>query len=339
MKDNPTGKPLLEASDEKLLSGVLAGQPRALAKAITLVESTRRDHQLRAAALLEAILPHIGRSIRLGISGAPGSGKSTFIEALGLHLIGLGQKVAVLAVDPSSSLSGGSILGDKTRMERLSCEPNSFIRPSPSHGALGGVAEKTREAMLVCEAAGFDVILVETVGVGQSETSVAGMTDVFVLLQLPNAGDDLQAIKRGIIELADVLVVNKADLDPQAATLARNQLIGALTMLRSSSPNWRPSVVKVSAAKGTGIDAFWGEIERFRKVMTESGELEAKRQRQAVDWMWMLIDSGLRSRFRQHPLVKHGLETISRAVAGGAQTPAAAACRLLGYLDTSKRGD
>jgi LAO/AO transport system kinase len=339
MKDNPTGKPLPEASDEKLLSGVLAGRPRALAKAITLVESTRRDHQIRAQALLEALLPQTGRSIRLGISGSPGSGKSTFIEALGLHLIGLGHKVAVLAVDPSSSISGGSILGDKTRMERLSREANSFIRPSPSHGSLGGVAEKTREAMLVCEAAGFDVVLVETVGVGQSETSVAGMTDAFVLIQLPNAGDDLQAIKKGIVELADILVVNKADLDPKAAALARRQLVGALGMLRSASPNWRPPVITVSAATAAGIDPFWGEIDRFNKIMRETGELEAKRQRQAVDWMWTLIDSGLRARFRQHPLVKHNLETIGRAVAGGAQTPAAAASRLLGFLDTTRTGD
>jgi LAO/AO transport system kinase len=339
MKDNPTGKPLPEASDEKLLSGVLAGQPRALAKVITLVESTRHDHQIRAEALLKALLRHTGRSIRLGISGSPGSGKSTFIEALGLHLIALGHKVAVLAVDPSSSISGGSILGDKTRMERLSLEANSFIRPSPSHGSLGGVAEKTREALLVCEAAGFDVVLVETVGVGQSETSVAGMTDAFVLIQLPNAGDDLQAIKKGIVELADILVVNKADLDPKAAALAKRQLVGALGMLRSASPNWRPPVVTVSAATAAGIDAFWGEIDRFSKIMRETGELEAKRQRQAVDWMWTLIDSGLRARFRQHPLVKHNLEAIGRAVAGGAQTPAAAASRLLGYLDTTRTGD
>ena len=340
MKDNVTGKLLLEACDQKLVDGVLARQTRAMAKAITLLESSRRDHQARAEAVVEAILPSTGRSIRLGISGSPGSGKSTFIEALGLYLIGKGgHRVAVLAVDPSSSLSGGSILGDKTRMERLCQEPNSFIRPSPSRGSLGGVGEKTREAMLVCEAAGFDVILVETVGVGQSETTVAGMVDAFVLLQLPNAGDDLQAIKKGIVELADIIVVTKADIDPKAAALAKHQFVGALSMLRSASAHWRPPVVTLSAVAGTGIDAFWGEIERFRKVMTESGELETKRQRQAVDWMWTLIDSGLRARFRQHPQVRHSLETISRAVAGGGQTPAAAAHRLLGYLDGTKKGD
>ena len=226
MKDNVTGKVLLEASDQKLVDGVFARQTRAMAKAITLLESARRDHQARAEAVVEAILPATGRSIRLGISGAPGSGKSTFIEALGLYLIGQKHRVAVLAVDPSSTISGGSILGDKTRMERLCQEPNSFIRPSPSRGSLGGVGEKTREAMLVCEAAGFDVILVETVGVGQSETTVAGMVDAFVLLQLPNAGDDLQAIKKGIVELADIVVVTKADIDPKAAALAKHQFVG-----------------------------------------------------------------------------------------------------------------
>ena len=200
------------------------------------------------------------------------------------------------------------------------------------------MAEKTREAMLVCEAAGYDVILVETVGVGQSETSVAGMVDAFVLLQLPNAGDDLQAIKKGIVELADIIVVNKADIDPKAAALAKHQFTGALSMLRSASPNWRPPVVTLSAAAGTGIDAFWAEIERHRKVMTETGELEAKRQRQAVEWMWTLIDSGLRSRFRQHAQVRHSLDAYSHAVAGGGMTPAAAAYRLLGYLDSSGNG-
>jgi LAO/AO transport system kinase len=339
MKDTVTGKPLLEPADQKLIEGVRAHQRRALAKAITLVESTRPDHQARAEAVLAALLPSTGGAIRVGISGAPGSGKSTFIEAVGLHLIGRGRRVAVLAVDPSSSLSGGSILGDKTRMERLSQEPNSFIRPSPSRGSLGGVAEKTREAMLVCEAAGFDVILVETVGVGQSETTVAGMVDEFVLLHLPNSGDDLQAIKRGIIELADIIVINKADIDPKAAALARHQLVGALSMLRGASPNWRPPVVTASAAAGMGIDAFWAEIERHHKIMADSGELDAKRHRQAVDWMWTLIDSGLRTRFRQDAQVRRDLEAISRAVAGGSMTPAAAACRLLGALDRTRKGD
>jgi LAO/AO transport system kinase len=338
MKDPVTGKPPLEAPDQKLVNGVLARQPRALARTITLVESTRDDHRARAERVLETLLPATGRSVRVGISGAPGSGKSTFIEALGLYLIGQGRRVAVLAVDPSSTISGGSILGDKTRMERLSQEPDAFIRPSPSRGSLGGVAEKTREAMLVCEAAGFDVVLVETVGVGQSETTVAGMVDAFVLLQLPNAGDDLQAIKKGIVELADIIVINKADIDPKAAALAKHQFTGALSMLRSASPHWRPPVVALSAADGTGIDAFWAEIERFRKVMAEDGELEMKRHRQAVEWMWTLIDGGLRSRFRHHPQVQHSLDAYSRAVAGGGMTPAAAAYRLLGYLDSRSNG-
>jgi LAO/AO transport system kinase len=328
-----TGKPSLEAPDQKLVDGVLACHPRALAKAITLIESTRRDHQARAARVLEFLLPHTGGSVRVGISGAPGVGKSTFIEALGLHVIQAGHRVAVLAVDPSSSLSGGSILGDKTRMERLSQQPDAFIRPSPSGGSLGGVAEKTREAMLVCEAAGFDIIIIETVGVGQSETTVAGMVDTFVLLQLPNAGDDLQAIKKGIVELADLIVINKADLDPKAAQRAKHQFASALSLLRPTLLNWRPPVLTVSAATGQGIDTFWTTIERHRTLMTEHGELEARRRRQAVDWMWTLIDGGLRDRFRHQPQVRHDLNTVTRAVASGFMTPAAAARRLLSYLD------
>jgi LAO/AO transport system kinase len=270
--------------------------------------------------------------VRVGISGAPGAGKSTFIEVLGLHLIAHGHRLAVLAVDPSSTLSGGSILGDKTRMEKLSTEPNAFIRPSPSGGSLGGVAEKTREAMLVCEAAGFDVVIVETVGVGQSETTVAGMVDAFVLLQLPNAGDDLQAIKKGIVELADLVVINKADIDPKAAQFAKHQFENALGLLRSISAHWRPPVLTLSAQTGQGIEAFWNEIERHRKTLQESGELTDKRRRQAVDWMWTLIDAELRTRFRHHPQVKHHLEKVSLAVTAGSMTPAAAAHRLLGYL-------
>jgi LAO/AO transport system kinase len=310
------------------------------------VESTRPDHQARAVALLEALLPHTGKSIRLGITGSPGAGKSTLIEALGLYLIARGHRVAVLAVDPSSSQSGGSILGDKTRMERLAQASNTFIRPSPSSGTTGGVAEKTREALLVCEAAGFDVILVETVGVGQSETTVAAMVDVFVVLQLPNAGDDLQAIKRGIIELADVIVISKADIHPKAAELAQQQFAGAVSMLRSASPCWRCPVLLVSAADflrktaavgssrtGSSMDEFWTTIERYREVTTAAGEFQAKRERQAVDWMWTLIDSGLRSRFQNLPKVRHHLESVRNAVAAGRLTPTAAAQRLLGYLE------
>nr|WP_205679010.1 methylmalonyl Co-A mutase-associated GTPase MeaB [Aquisphaera insulae] len=333
MKDLTTGKPLLMAADLKLMEGVLARQPRALAKAITLTESTRADHQARAGAMLDKLLPFTGKSVRLGISGSPGAGKSTFIEALGVYLIGLGKRVAVLAVDPSSAISGGSILGDKTRMERLCQEKDAFIRPSPSHGSLGGVAEKTRETMLICEAAGYDVVLIETVGVGQSETTVAGMCDMFALIQLPNAGDDLQAIKKGIIELADIIVVNKADLDPEAAAIARGQISGALGLLRPASANWRPPVVEASAATGKGIDTFWAEVEKHSKVMTESGELQARRRRQAVDWMWAMIDAGLRARFRRHPTVRRDLDAVIAAVASGEQGPSAAAYQLLGHLD------
>ena len=332
MNDTVASQELLAAIDQQLVDGVLAHQARALAKAITLVESTRRDHQARAEQVLAALLPHTGKAIRVGISGSPGAGKSTFIEALGLHLIERGHRLAVLAVDPSSTISGGSILGDKTRMEKLSTDPNAFIRPSPSGGSLGGVAEKTREAMLVCEAAGFDVIVVETVGVGQSETTVAGMVDAFVLLQLPNAGDDLQAIKKGIVELADLVVINKADIDPKAAQFAKHQFENALGLLRSTSAHWRPQVLTLSAQTGQGIDDFWNEIERHRKLMQESGELAQKRRRQAVDWMWTLIDSELRSRFRHHEGVRHDLEKVSLAVTAGGITPAAAAHRLLGHL-------
>ncbi len=322
----------LSTADRTLVEGVLTpgrSQRRALAKTITLAESTRADHQLRAQRILTALLPHTGRAIRVGISGVPGSGKSTFIEVLGNFLIDAGHRVAVLAVDPSSSISGGSILGDKTRMESLCQREEAFIRPSPTSGSLGGVAEKTRESMLIFEAAGFDVIIVETVGVGQSETTVAGMVDLFVLLQLPNAGDDLQAIKKGIVEIADLIVYNKADIDERAAEFARSQMKTALTMLRPASPNWRPPVLSVSALKKHGIPEFWAEVERYRTVMNASGELAAKRRRQSLDWMWSMIDSGLRRYFREHPEVQGELAGLSNAVAEGLMTPGAAAYRLL----------
>ncbi|MFZ4536040.1 methylmalonyl Co-A mutase-associated GTPase MeaB [Propionivibrio sp.] len=319
----------LDAVDQQLVDGVLANNRRSLAKTITLVESTRSDHQVRAQQVLTALLPHTGKAIRVGISGVPGAGKSTFIETLGIYLIESGKRVAVLAVDPSSSVSGGSILGDKTRMELLCQQESAFIRPSPTAGSLGGVADKTREAMLLCEAAGFDVIIVETVGVGQSETTVAGMVDIFVLLQLPNAGDDLQAIKKGIVEIADLIVFNKADIDERAAEIARVQMRTALTMLRSASPNWRPPVLTCSALAKRGIPQFWAEIERYRETMDASGEFESKRRRQAVDWMWSLIDSGLRHYFREHPAVHVALPGLSRDVAEGRTTPGSAAYRLL----------
>jgi len=323
--------PLLP-EDQTLLEAVLAGERRALAKAITLVESSRTDHRSRANALLHALLPHTGRSIRIGISGVPGVGKSTFIEALGVWLVEQGKRLAVLAVDPSSSLSGGSILGDKTRMELLAARPEAFIRPSPSAGSLGGVAEKTREAMLLSEAAGFEVVVVETVGVGQSETTVAGMVDMFVLLQLPNAGDDLQAIKKGIVEVADFILINKADINPQAASFACAQWKSALKMLRTLSPNWAPPVLTVSAAKKEGLEAFWKEVLRFKSTLEASGEFEAKRKAQALRWMWNLIDAGLRKRFCEHPAVKAALLDLSKSVESGQTSPTAAAWQLLSHV-------
>jgi LAO/AO transport system kinase len=315
-----------------LTAGLRAGNRRALAKAITLVESTRAEDRESAQRLLEAALPHTGRSMRIGISGVPGVGKSTFIEALGMYLIERGHRVAVLAVDPSSTVHGGSILGDKTRMELLSQRIEAFIRPSPSSGSLGGVAEHTREALLLCEAAGYDIIIVETVGVGQSETAVAGMTDAFVLLQLPNAGDELQAIKKGIMELADLVVFNKADIDPTAAQMAAAQMRSALSMLRPASANWQPPVLTLSALKKDGLAEFWQVIEKFRSTLTDSGEFEARRRHQALAWMWQQIDSGLRQRFREHPAVKAALAELSVSVEAGSTTPAAAAQRLLGLV-------
>jgi len=323
----------LSAEDAALVAGVRARERRALAKTITLIESSRADHQERAHAVLDALLPESGKAIRVGITGVPGVGKSTFIEALGLFLIERGLRVAVLAVDPSSSVSGGSILGDKTRMELLSQREEAFIRPSPSSGSLGGVAEKTREAMLACEAAGFDVVIVETVGVGQSETTVAGMTDVFVLLQLPNAGDDLQAIKKGIMELADIVVFNKADIDARATETAMAQMRSALAMLRANSPHWQPPVLKASASRKEGIAEFWRAIESYRQALAASGELAAKRRHQSLDWMWQLIDSGLRHRFRSHQGVQSVLPELTQAVEAGKTTPTAASHRLLNLLN------
>jgi len=320
-------------------------QRRAVAKAITLLESTRPDHRAQADDMLTTLLPRTGHSFRLGISGVPGVGKSTFIETLGLRLIGQGHRVAVLTIDPSSTVSGGSILGDKTRMERLSVEERAYIRPSPSSGTLGGVAEKTREAMLVCEAAGYDIVIVETVGVGQSETAVAGMTDMFVLLQLPNAGDDLQAIKKGVMELADLVVINKADIDPDAATRARAQITSALRLFgHQGNPEhahaahdahsgrevrfWLPQVLQLSALAGTGVDDFWAAVTRFRTLQTDNGRLARRREKQALAWMWERIDAGLKQAFRQHPQVRDLLAQLSNDVAHGT-VPASSAARTL----------
>jgi LAO/AO transport system kinase len=324
---------------DHIVSGNPAQQRRAMAKAITLLESTRADHRAQADGLLTAMLPHTGQALRLGISGVPGVGKSTFIEALGLYLIGLGHRVAVLAVDPSSTVSGGSILGDKTRMEFLSVHPQAYIRPSPSSGTLGGVAEKTRESMLVCEAAGYSVVLVETVGVGQSETAVANMTDMFCLLQLPNAGDDLQAIKKGVMELADLVVINKADIDPLAATRAELQVTSALQLLgmhggalghaHADATAWHPKVLKLSALQNQGVDGFWAEVLNFQRLQTANGRLAARRQHQAQAWMWERIDAGLKLAFRQHPAVRAQLEALTAQVAAGDVAASTAARSLL----------
>ncbi|PTA69122.1 methylmalonyl Co-A mutase-associated GTPase MeaB [Deinococcus arcticus] len=280
-----------------LTSSLLSGQRRALARAITLTESTRAEHEESAQTLLSEVLPHAGRSIRLGLTGVPGVGKSTFIEALGLRLAEAGHRVAVLAVDPSSARTGGSIMGDKTRMPRLTVHPQAFIRPSPSGGTLGGVARRTREAITLCEAAGYDVVLVETVGVGQSETQVAAMTDLFVLLTLPNAGDELQGIKRGIMELADLCVVNKADSNPQAAVRAQTELRTALTLLTPHDAPWRPMALRASALTGEGLAEVWAAVERYRDTV----DLAAKRRAQTAVWFdellrdaaWRAFQAGL----------------------------------------------
>jgi LAO/AO transport system kinase len=326
----------------QLLDGLLQGNPpvqrRAMAKAITLLESTRTDHRASADELLTAMLPHTGNSFRLGISGVPGVGKSTFIEALGLYLIGQGHRVAVLTIDPSSTVSGGSILGDKTRMEFLSVHPDAYIRPSPSSGTLGGVAEKTRESMLVCEAAGYDVVIVETVGVGQSETAVTNMTDMFVLLQLPNAGDDLQAIKKGVMEIADLVVINKADIDATAATRAQLQITSALQLLgmhggsghaHRNTEVWHAKVVQLSALLGQGVDAFWTAVGEFKQIQKQNGRFAERRQNQALSWMWERIDAGLKQNFRAQPRVQTLLPQLSQQVAAGQLAASTASRQLL----------
>jgi len=336
----------LPQSEKDLAQQVLGpagpAQRRAVAKTITLLESTRPDHRQRAEQLLNALLPHSGGSFRLGISGVPGVGKSTFIEALGLFLIAQGHRVAVLAVDPSSSVSGGSILGDKTRMEQLSVSPQAFIRPSPSSGTLGGVAQSTREALRVFEAAGYDVVIVETVGVGQSETAVAGMTDLFLLLQLPNAGDDLQAIKKGVMELADLVVINKADLDEAAATRARAQITSALRLFgmhgrpgqEAHSDNvWHPQVMQLSALKGTGLAEFWDLVKRYQALQQRNGQWQQRRLDQDQAWMWERIEAGLKSRFKHHPQVKAALPVLSEQVRSGQLAASVAAERLLAMLE------
>jgi LAO/AO transport system kinase len=318
-----------ELTADEYVNGVQAGEVAVLARALTLIESSSPRHQPLAEEVLGRLLPHTGGSIRVGITGVPGVGKSTFIEALGLHLIGRGLKVAVLAVDPSSAVSGGSILGDKTRMARLAANPTAYIRPSPSAGTLGGVARKTREAMLVCEAAGYQAVLIETIGVGQSETVVAEMTDCFLALMLPGAGDELQGIKSGLLELVDVIAVNKADGPMQsAAELAARQYQNALQSLAGRGGN-PPAVMTCSALYNRGVDMIWQVIERRQARLAASGELAERRQRQNVRWLWALVEDQLRQAIHTHPAVRAIRKDLEQEVRVGATPPAAASRRIL----------
>jgi LAO/AO transport system kinase len=342
---------MLNAVDQTLVND-LTGEPslaqrRALAKIITLLESTRMDHRKRADELLNTVLPKTGKSFRLGISGVPGAGKSTLIETLGLYLIDQGHRVAVLAIDPSSSLSGGSILGDKTRMEKLSVLDKAFIRPSPSSCTLGGVAEKTREAMLVAEAAGFDVVIVETVGVGQSEIAVAGMTDMFLLMQLPNAGDDLQAIKKGVMEIADLAVVNKADIDPDAAMRAMAHIVGSLRIFSQhghaehpslNTSYWNPQVMSISALEGNGIEELWQKMTEFQDIQQLNGSFTQRRMNQSKTWLWERIQSGLSQEFKEHAGVSALLPELQQQVEQGSIAASVAARKILDVFKTDFKG-
>jgi LAO/AO transport system kinase len=312
------------------VKGVLEGSRAWIARAITLVESTRADHRELAQRLLTELLPHAGKARRIGISGVPGVGKSTFIDAFGTLLTGLGHRVAVLAVDPSSTLTGGSILGDKTRMERLSVDRAAFVRPSPSAGTLGGVAKATRESMVVVEAAGYDVVLVETVGVGQSETAVAGMVDSFLLLTLARTGDQLQGIKKGVLELADVITVNKADGPHERdARAAARELSGALRMMTPVDAAWTPPVLTCSAREGTGLDTLWERLEQHRTLLESTGRLAAKRRDQQMEWAWSMVRDELLGRLRDHPEVRRLTPGIEQQVREGTLTPTLAAARIL----------
>lgn len=316
-----------------LAKGVLDGSRAVLARAITLVESSRADHRAAAQQLLMELLPAAGGATRVGISGPPGVGKSTFIEALGVQLTGAGHRVAVLAVDPSSTRSRGSILGDKTRMARLSVDDDAFVRPSPSAGTLGGVARATRESIVLMEAAGYDVVVVETVGVGQSEVTVAGMVDTFLLLTIARTGDSLQGIKRGILELADVVAVNKADSGGERdAKAAARELAGALHMMPAGAAGWRPPVLSCSGRTGDGLAKVWAAVQKHRAALDAAGELAAKRAGQQVDWMWAMVRNQLMDRLRTDPAVRARLPELERDVRAGELTPTLAAQTVLDLL-------
>jgi len=314
---------------------IRAGNRRVMARAITKLESTRDEDHAAGQAILESLIEDSGNAIRVGITGPPGVGKSTFIEALGLQLVEQGKRVAVLAVDPSSPVTGGSILGDKTRMERLSVKPEAFIRPSPSGGSLGGVAHRTREVMLLCEAAGYDVILIETVGIGQSEVAVSSMVDFFLVLLLPSGGDELQGIKKGVIELADALVVNKAD-GPMESTAQRTRVdyASALDLIRGMNDEWRPRALAASAIESEGVSEVWEAIVEHHELTSRNGALEARRRDQARDWMWKLVDEGIARVFRETPGMAELIETQEVDVAAQKTTPAAAARQLLSAFRT-----
>ncbi|MEU2306441.1 methylmalonyl Co-A mutase-associated GTPase MeaB [Streptomyces misionensis] len=316
------------------VKGVLDGRRALVARAITLVESTRPQHRTLAQELLTRLLPHSGRARRIGVSGVPGVGKSTFIDAFGTMLTSIGHRVAVLAVDPSSTRTGGSILGDKTRMERLSVDPAAFVRPSPSAGTLGGVAKATRESMVVMEAAGYDVILVETVGVGQSETAVADMVDSFLLLTLARTGDQLQGIKKGVLELADVIAVNKADGPHERdARAAARELAGALRLMHGKDAFWTPPVLHCSARESTGLDTVWERLEQHRQLLDSTGRLTAKRRDQQVDWTWAMVRDELLGRLRASPAVREAAPDLERRVREGTLTATLAAERILAAFE------
>ncbi len=315
---------------EELAKAIRSGDRAALPRAITMLESTRADHREQAQQLLLALLPDAGNAHRVGITGVPGVGKSTTIEALGMHLIDRGHKVAVLAVDPSSTRTGGSILGDKTRMARLATHPDAYIRPSPTSGTLGGVAKATRESVVLLEAAGFDVIVIETVGVGQSEVAVANMVDTFVLLTLARAGDQLQGIKKGVLELADIVVVNKADGEHlKEARMAARELAGAIRLIHPRESLWRPPVLTMSAMEGTGLAELWETIEKHRAVLAEAGRFEARRRDQQVDWTWQLVRDAVLDRVLSNPEVRKMRRDVERRVRDGELTPALAAQQIL----------